>query len=164
MNTDRIEKTVLLQAPRVRVWHAISDSAAFGRWFGIAFDGPFVAGARLAGRIVPTAVDADVASRQKPYEGMAFEFWVESIEPMHRCAFRWHPFAVERDADYSQEPTTLIKFVLEDAAGGTRLSISESGFDRIPLERRAKAFAANEAGWTMQARLIEKYLALQAKE
>jgi uncharacterized protein YndB with AHSA1/START domain len=161
MSTDRIENKILLKSPRERVWRAIADSMQFGSWFGVAFDGPFVAGTRLTGKIVPTSVDPDVAKLQKPHAGKAFEFTVERIEPMQRLSFRWHPYAVDPGVDYSKEPTTLIVFELEEVSGGTLLTISESGFDRIPLERRAKAFAANEAGWGMQAKLIEKYLATQ---
>jgi uncharacterized protein YndB with AHSA1/START domain len=164
MNTDRIEKKVLLHAPCERVWQAISDPARFGSWFGVAFDGPFVAGARLTGRIVPTSVDAEIAKLQKPHEGKPFEFFVDRIEPMRRLSFRWHPYAVEPGVDYSKEPTTLVVFELEKVPGGTLLTISESGFDQIPLERRAKAFAANEGGWAKQTTLIEKYLAMQPRE
>ena len=159
MSTDRIEKKILLHASPARVWQAISDAEAFGRWFGVRFDGPFAAGARLTGRIVPTTVDADVAKLQKPHEGKAFEFVVDRIEPMRRFSFRWHPYAVEPGVDYSKEPTTLVVFALEDVPGGTLLTISESGFDQIPLARRAAAFKANDGGWAAQARLIEKYLA-----
>jgi uncharacterized protein YndB with AHSA1/START domain len=150
---------VVLRAPRERVWRAVSDAQRFGTWFGVAFDGPFVAGAKLTGRITPTQVDAEVAKSQEPYAGKPFEWTVERIEPMRSISFRWHPFAVEPGVDYSHEPTTLVVFELEDAPGGTKLTISESGFDRIPLERRAKAFTANEQGWTAQTRLLEKYLA-----
>ncbi|MEO7323982.1 MAG: SRPBCC family protein [Dokdonella sp.] len=159
MNSDRIEKKVLLNAPQERVWQAISDSAEFGSWFGVAFDAPFVEGARLTGKIVPTTVDAEVAAMQKPHEGMLFDFVVERIEPMQRISFRWHPFAIEPGVDYSNEPMTLIVFDLEAVSDGTRLTITESGFDRIPLARRAKAFAANAGGWQMQMTLISKYLA-----
>lgn len=160
MSTDRIEKKILLRAPRERVWRAISDPAQFGIWFGVVFDGPFVGGTHVTGRIVPTSVDDHVAALQKPHEGKAFELWVERIEPMHRFSFRWHPFAVEPGVDYSEEPATLVAFELQEAPGGTLLTISESGFDRIPLARRAKAFTANEGGWAIQTRLIENYLAL----
>lgn len=159
MTTDRIKKKILLRASEERVWRAISDSREFGRWFGVAFDGPFVAGTHLVGKIAPTTVDAEVARLQEPYAGKTFEFSVERIEPMRMISFRWHPFAVERGIDYSAEPTTLIVFELAQVPEGTLLTISESGFDRIPLARRAKAFAANDGGWAMQVRLIEKYLA-----
>jgi uncharacterized protein YndB with AHSA1/START domain len=160
--TDRIEKNVLLRAPRERVWRAISDAGQFGSWFGIKFDGPFVAGARTIGKMVPTTVDLEAARRQKQYEGFKFEFAIDRIEPQRLFSFRWHPFAVEPGVDYSKEQPTLVTFELEEEAGGTMLTVTESGFDRIPLERRAKAFAANEQGWAAQLKLIEKYLALAA--
>ena len=124
------------------------------------FDGPFVAGRPLKGRIVPTKVDPEVAKLQEPHTGTPFEWTVESIEPEQRISFRWHPFAIEKGRDYSAEPTTLIVFELDDASGGTVLTITESGFHDIPLERRATAFAANDGGWEHQTRLLEKYLAL----
>ena len=162
-STDRIEKKVLLRSPRERVWNAIADSAKFGSWFGVRFDGPFVAGTTLTGKIVPTTVDADVAARQTTYEGKTFQFRIERVEPMSLFSFRWHPYAVDPAIDYSKEPTTLVVFQLDEAAGGTMLTVSESGFDRIPIERRVKAFASNEEGWSIQVRLIEKYLALNAE-
>lgn len=162
MNTDRIEKTILLRAQRERVWRAISDAKEFGSWFGVVFDEAFAEGARLTGKIAPTAVDAEVAKMQEPYAGKAFEWTVERIEPMRRISFRWHPYAVEEGADYSREPMTLIEFDLADVPGGILLTIIESGFDQIPLARRVKAFKANEGGWEMQTRLIEKYLAKAA--
>jgi uncharacterized protein YndB with AHSA1/START domain len=158
MNTDRIEKKVLLQAPRKRVWRALADSTEFGSWFGMKFDGPFVPGASVRGTIVPTTVDAEVAKAQKEYEGLPVEIAIEQMEPERLFSFRWHPFAVERGVDYSKEPTTLIVFVLEEVADGTMLSVTESGFDRIPLARRAKAFTANEQGWGMVVKLIQEYL------
>lgn len=161
MSTDRIEKIVTLRAPRERVWQALTDAKQFGAWFGVELDGPFVAGQRVTGRIVPTQVDPEIAKHQEPYRGFPVEWMIETIEPMRVFSFRWHPFAIERDVDYSAEPTTLVMFELGDAGGGTTsLRITESGFDRIPLERRAKAFAANDGGWAAQAALIARYLAL----
>lgn|SRR5689334_17184568 len=156
---DRIEKTVVLRAARDKVWNAIADATQFGTWFGVKLDGPFVAGQRITGTMRPTQVDAEVAKKQEAFAGMAMEWLVETVEPMTRFAFRWHPFAIEKNVDYSNEPTTLVVFELADADGGTRLTITESGFDKIPLERRAKAFAANDGGWTKQVELIGKYLA-----
>jgi uncharacterized protein YndB with AHSA1/START domain len=137
----------------------VSDAKEFGSWFGVAFDGPFAPGARLTGRIVPTTVDPQVAASQKPYEGRTFEIAIAEVDPMRRLSFRWHPFAVDPAADYAKEPMTLVVFELEEVAGGTRLTITESGFDRLPAERRAKAFEMNSGGWAAQAKLVEKYLA-----
>jgi uncharacterized protein YndB with AHSA1/START domain len=157
--TDRIEKKVLLRAPRERVWRAISDAKQFGSWFGVEFDAPFAPGARMSGRMTPTQVDAAVAKMQAPYAGMAFDCTIDRIEPIRLFSFRWHPFAIDPEVDYSHEPTTLVVFELADAEGGTQLTITESGFDGIPLERRARAFGANSDGWAKQIELITKYLA-----
>jgi uncharacterized protein YndB with AHSA1/START domain len=160
MNTssDRIVKTVLLRAPLERVWRAISEAQQFGAWFGVAFDGPFIEGAKMVGRIVPTQADAEIAKTQEPYRGAKFEIVVDRIEPKRWFSFRWHPFAVESDVDYSKEPMTLVAFEVEEAAGVTTLTITESGFDRLPASRRAKAFTMNEEGWAAQTKLVEKYL------
>lgn len=161
-STNRIEKQVLLNAPIERAWNAISNAKEFGSWFGVRFDNEFKAGAHITGQITPTTVDAEVAESQKPYEGSPFEITIERIEPMQLFSFRWHPFAVEPDVDYSNEPTTLIELKLEETPDGTLLTITESGFDNIPLNRRAKAFEMNEHGWGAQLTLIQKYLNMDA--
>ena len=140
MDANRIEKKVILKATRERVWRAISDSARFGTWFGVEIDGPFVAGKEVIGKIIPTKVDPEVARLQEPYRGLPMRVVVERIEPM-----------------------TLVTFELAEAEGGTLLTITESGFEQIPLEHRAKAMEGNDAGWTHQTKLIEKYLALEER-
>ena len=157
-STDCIIRTTTLRAPQERVWRAISHAQEFGTWFGVELDGAFVPGARISARIVPTKVDPDVARMQEPHVGTPFDIFVERVEPMRLLAFRWHPYAVE-PADYSREPTTLVVFELEAVSDGTVLTITESGFDAIPLARRAEAFASNEHGWTTQLTLIEQFLA-----
>jgi uncharacterized protein YndB with AHSA1/START domain len=158
VDTNRIIKTTVLRARLERVWHAISDAKQFGAWFGAEFDAPFVAGVRLRGRIVPTQVDPDVAKMQEPHAGTTFVVFVERLEPMRLLSFRWHPYAVDAK-DYTTEPTTLVEFELTAVPDGTQLTITESGFDDVPLERRAQAFASNEQGWEHQVTLIAKYLA-----
>jgi uncharacterized protein YndB with AHSA1/START domain len=154
--SDRIEKTVVLRATLERVWRAISDASEFGIWFGMTFDGPFVAGTQIRGIITPTQVDAEVAKTQQPYAGSVATFIIEAVEPMRRLAYRWHPDI----ADGSHATATLVTFALDAVEGGTRLTITESGFDALPPERRAIVIAGNDAGWTAQTQLIAKYLAL----
>lgn len=161
MDMNRIEKKTVLRASPERVWRAITDSAQFGTWFGVELGGPFVAGQDVVGRIVPTKVDPEVARMQEPYSGTAFRIRVERIEPMRLFAFRWHPYAVDPDQDYDAEPMTLVSFELAEVPDGVALTISESGFEQLPIERRAPAIEANSGGWEHQSRLIAKYLALQ---
>lgn len=155
---DRIAKSITLRAPVERVWRAISQAEEFGAWFGVRFDGPFVAGQPVHGRITPTTVDAEVAKLQAPHAGTPFTVTVERMEPPRCFSFRWHPYAVEPGTDYSSEPTTLVEFTLAPAGDGTTLEITESGFSAIPLARRAAAFTANEGGWAHQCRLVQLYV------
>lgn len=159
---DRIEKKILLRAPLKRVWRALSNAQEFGTWFGVKFDAPFTPGARLSGKVVGSAVDTEVAQAQKQYMRIPFEITIERIEPERRLSFRWHPYAIEPDVDYSKEPTTLIEFTLEEVPSGVMLTVTESGFEQIPLARRAIAFTANERGWGVVVTLVEKYLAEEA--
>ena len=147
-DTDRIQKTVVIRAPRSRVWSAISDAKEFGEWFRVKITGTFTPGAHLTGHITYTG-----------YEHVEWNATIDRMEPERLFSFRWHPYAVDPGKDYSAEPTTLVVFELEDVAEGTKLTVTESGFDRIPLERRAKAFRGNEEGWEKQTKLIAKYLA-----
>ena len=148
VSTDRIEKTIVLRAPRSRVWNAIADAEQFGQWFRVQLTGPFVQGSTVRGRITHPG-----------YEHVTMEVFVERIEPERYFSYRWHPYAIEAGVDYSQEPTTLVEFMLDDAPGGTRLTIVESGFDRIPAARRAEAFRMNERGWDGQIKNIERHVA-----
>jgi uncharacterized protein YndB with AHSA1/START domain len=163
MDTDKIEKRIVLKANLKRVWRAISEPEQFGAWFGVALDTPFVAGEEAVGRIAPTTADPDVARLQEPYAGTPWRIRVERIEPMRLFSFRWHPYAIVPAYDYAQEPMTLVTFALEEVAGGVLLTITETGFDRLPLARRAEALESNAGGWEHQTRLIEKHLAREGR-
>ena len=156
---NRIEKKTLLRAPQSRVWRAIADPKEFGAWFGVKIDGHFSPGSKVKGRITPTKADAEIAKQQSQYEGLEFELTIDRVEPERFFSFHWHPFAVDRGVNYTAEPPTLVSFELEKSRDGVILTVAESGFDRLPPARRAKAFAANEEGWAKQLELIEKYLA-----
>ena len=146
--TDRIEKQILLRAPQARVWRAVADAREFGEWFGVRLEGAFVPGARLRGRIT-----------MKGYEHVPFEITVERMEPERLLSWRWHPYAVDPKTDYSREPTTLVVFELRDVPEGTLLTVVESGFDQIPLARRAEAWRMNDQGWAKQMENIERHVA-----
>lgn len=147
MNLDRIEKTTVLRAPRSQVWQAIANAEEFGSWFGAEMKGPFTVGSSVSGKITT-----------KGYEHLTLTMQIERIEPECLFAYRWHPGAVDPAVDYSKEPTTLVEFRLEDAADGTKLTIVESGFERLPADRRQTAFRMNEGGWSEQIKRIERHV------
>lgn len=145
--TDRIEKKILLRAPVARVWRALTDAQEFGAWFRVKLVGSFAPSARLRGNITYPG-----------YEHVTMELTVEKMEPERLFSYRWHPYAIDPAVDYSAEPTTLVEFHLVPAAEGTLLTVIESGFDRIPIERRAEAYRMNEGGWAEQLTNIERHV------
>jgi uncharacterized protein YndB with AHSA1/START domain len=145
-STDCIQKTIVLNAPRSKVWRALTDTRQFGEWFQARIDEPFVAGQHARGSVT-----------YKGYEHLRFEVRVEQMEPERLFSWRWQPGG-DPDID-PEEPTTLVVFELEEIPEGTRLTVTETGFDRIPVARRAKAFRENDSGWTGQLESLRKYVA-----
>ncbi|MBZ5617550.1 MAG: SRPBCC family protein [Acidobacteriia bacterium] len=144
---SKIEKQILLRAPRERVWRAITNIGEFSKWFGVDTAGVFEPGARL-----------QMTSTHEGHKGIEFFVIIEQMEPMRLFSWRWHPGAPQPGVDYSTEPTTLVQFQLEDAEHGTLLTVIESGFDRLSLGRRAKVFAENEAGWEFELKSLDRYV------
>ena len=145
--TDRIEKKMLLRAPRSRVWRALTRAEEFGTWFRVKLQGEFEVGKQITGQVTYPG-----------YEHVTLDVTVERMDAEKLFSYRWHPYAVDPAIDYSKEPTTLVEFHLEEASGGTMLTIIESGFDRIPKERRAEAFRMNSEGWAGQLENIERHV------
>jgi uncharacterized protein YndB with AHSA1/START domain len=148
-STDRIERKVLIKATRARVWRAVADAAEFGSWFGVDFKGKsFVAGKSVQGKITYPG-----------YEHLTMEVLIEQVVPERLLSWRWHPAAIDPAVDYSQEPTTLVVFELEEVDGGVMLRVVESGLDKIPLERRATVLRLNSSGWDAQMENVKKHVA-----
>lgn len=148
MTTDQIEKRIELTAPISRVWRAITDHKEFGEWFRVKLDGPFVAGQVSTGYVTYPG-----------YERLKWQAVVQKIEPERLFSFTWHPYGIDPKKDYSKETPTLVEFRLEKTATGTLLLLTESGFDKVPSDRREEAFRKNEGGWTEQMKNIEKHVA-----
>lgn len=147
-STDRFERQLVLDATPSRVWRAITDVNQFNSWFGVRLTTPFTPGGESSGQI-----------SIRNYEHLTVHLWIEAMEPERFFSFRWHPHAIDPTIDYATEPTTLVTFTIEAAERGTRLTIVESGFDALPVARRASAFTGNANGWSSQLQNIRKYLA-----
>lgn len=147
---DRIERSVVINASRERVWRALSNAEEFGTWFGVKLAGQTFAPGR------PTRGPLTV----KGYEHLVWEVTVERVEPPNLLSFHWHPYAVDPSADYSKEEPTLVTFMLQDAPGNaTTLTVVESGFDKVPPSRRLEAFRMNSRGWSIQMESIARHVA-----
>jgi uncharacterized protein YndB with AHSA1/START domain len=150
-STDRIERKILLTAPRSRVWRALANPEEFGSWFGVALKGQrFKAGEPVQGHVTYPG-----------YEHVILEILIERVEPESLLSWRWHPAAIEPNVDYSREPMTLVVFELQEVQNGTLLRVIESGFDNVPPSRRLEAFRLNSEGWDEQMVNISKHVAAQ---
>jgi uncharacterized protein YndB with AHSA1/START domain len=147
-STDRIEKVMELRAPRSRVWRAISTAEEFAQWFRVKLDGAFAEGATVTGDVI----HADGR------HACAIEMQIERIEPEGYFSYRWHPYPMDPTVDYSSEPTTLVEFTLQETESGTTVTIVESGFDQIPIARRAEALLMNTGGWAGQMKNLARYV------
>jgi uncharacterized protein YndB with AHSA1/START domain len=152
--TDRIERSVTIDAPRTKVWRALTNAEEFGEWFGCNLKGQeFAPGRRTRGPIT-----------FKGYEHLFFDVTVERIEPESLFSYRWIPYPMDPSVDYSKEEPTLVTFTLRDApGGGTLLKVVESGFDKVPAGRRLEAFRMNSSGWDGQMQNIVRHMAEQAR-
>jgi uncharacterized protein YndB with AHSA1/START domain len=144
---NQIEKRIELKAPVSRVWRALTDYREFGQWFRVKLDGPFVPGQTACGQITYPG-----------YEHVKWEAVVQKMEPERLFSFTWHPYSVDSKIDYSKETPTLVEFRLEKTSNGTLLLLTESGFDKIPGDRRLEAFRRNDGGWTEQMKNIENHV------
>jgi uncharacterized protein YndB with AHSA1/START domain len=144
---DRIEKQIELNAPVARVWRALTDHREFSKWFQVDLEAPFVPGQTSRGQVTYPG-----------YEHLKWEAVVQKMEPERLFSFTWHPYAVDLQKDYSKEPSTLVEFRLEPKGDGTLLTVTESGFSKLPAERRLEAFRMNDEGWTEQIKNIERHV------
>lgn len=165
---DRIEKHIVLQAPVSRVWRALTDAEEFGAWFGVELDGPFLEGREVRGTFTFSLDEAEIVEFQKSLgvspsgvkmpEPHSLFGVVERIEPEHYFSYRWHPYGLDAEADLPNEPMTLVEFRLDAVPEGTRLTVTESGFERVPAHRRLRAFRMNDDGWASQLENVARHV------
>jgi len=134
---DRIDKSIEIEAPAERVFRALTDARELSAWFQVSIEGEIAVGSEVW-----------MTSVHPGHVGQRFRVQFIEMTPPRRVVWRWHPGEVDPAVDYSREPRTTVTFTLEPTARGTRLSLSETGFDEISLARRAKVHGDNDQGWT----------------
>src|SRR5262245_14463252 len=144
---SRIERKTMIRAPRSRVWKAIADVNQFAAWFHVKAEGTFEPGARVR-----------MTSTYPGHEGTVFYVNINEVTPERRFSWRWNPGS-EQPSEGSQAPMTLVEFLLDEVDGGTMVTLVESGFDQVDPVLRAKAFADNSEGWTIQMENLANYVA-----
>lgn len=144
---DCIDKDIVVEAPVSRVWRAITDAQEFSAWFGVTLESQFAVGAEMQGMMT-----------NPKYAHIRLKLTVETIEPETRFAFRWLPYALDPNVDYSGETPTTVTFHLTPTETGTHLRVTECGFENVPEWRRDLAFKMNSSGWEQQVVRIQRYV------
>ena len=142
-----IEKSIELNAPVARVWRAVTDYREFGAWFRVRLDGPFEVGKEARGNILYPG-----------YEHITWKAIIKEIREPELFSFTWHPYAIDPNVNYSDEKPTLVEFRLQPTKTGTKLTVTESGFENIPAHRRPEAFRMNDGGWAAQVQNIKNHV------
>jgi uncharacterized protein YndB with AHSA1/START domain len=143
-----IEKQIELYFSVAKVWEALADSKQFGEWFRVNLTAPFVIGKEASGNILHPG-----------YEHIIWRAKIQKMEKEKLFSLTWHPYAIDPKVDYSKETPTLVEFRLKKTDKGTLLTITETGFEKVPEQRRFEAFRMNNGGWEAQLKNIEQFLA-----
>ena len=145
--TDRIEKSVEIDASVERVWAALTDHDAFSQWFGVKLEQPFVVGEEASGFVTYPG-----------YEHIRWSAKIVALDKPRLFSFTWHPYAIDPNIDYSGETPTLVEFHLEPNGRGARLTVIETGFDSLPPHRQPDALRMNDSGWDQQMANVKAYV------
>jgi uncharacterized protein YndB with AHSA1/START domain len=143
---SRIDRTIEIKASPERVFRALTSAAELSAWFEVSIEGEIAPG----NEVWMTSMHPGHAGQR---------FWVRFVEmtPPSRFAWQWHPGAVDPNVDYSKETPTTVTFTLEPSGTGTRLTVTETGFDGVSLARRAKVYGDNSQGWTEVLVWLQRY-------
>ena len=145
--SDKIEKTITINAPLNRVWRAIADYKEYGKWFQCEIDRPFEVGKEVMGRMTI-----------KGFDQLTFPMKIVAMEENKLFSCYWPAYVEKTDLDLLEEPWLLMEYHLKETAQGTELTIIESGFDKLNAAIRDEARRGNEGGWDFQLNNIRNYL------
>jgi uncharacterized protein YndB with AHSA1/START domain len=141
MNDISVERVV--NASRAKVWQALTTAEGWASWFGDEIIGDFVVGQ------MQTLVFGK--------ETICYAIVTEVIEEQV-FAYKWHP---GEDCPIDKHPEaemTMVRFELEDHPNGTKITLTESGFERVPESRREWCFGQNTQGWSDELKKLFAYV------
>ncbi|WP_172299795.1 SRPBCC domain-containing protein [Pseudoruegeria sp. HB172150] len=144
---DMIEKTIWIDAPLQAVWSALVDAGEFGTWFRAKVEGPLEKDRTVW-----------LESLSKGHEGV--RFWLRPVrfdEP-NQFEFDWPAGDAPTDADPQKSQTNRVTFDLAEEGGGTRVTVTESGFASLPKEIAERKYPDNTKGWEIQLENIKAHV------
>src|SRR3954452_9623196 len=136
---DRIERTLELSHSPEKVWQALTTAEGLGTWFGNSAEVDL----RIGGIATLSWTSGDTAT-----------LTIERLEEPHVFGYTWHINGLP-----AEDPRrTYVEFTLSPAAGGTTLTMVESGFAQLPDEQYKTAFGGNNTGWDSELGELVTYL------
>lgn len=140
MATDRVEREIVISAPRERVWAVLTEPGHVARWFG-------------------DLVEIDLRPGGRAVFGWteygSHEARIERVEPPGFFSYRW---AHQAGDPVAGDTSTLVEFTLEQAGSGTRLRVVETGFATLAGEEdRSTAVEENTTGWRNELGELKEY-------
>ena len=140
METLAVERSVLINAPRQRVWNAITDPAHLEQWYapGCPWEIPSLEVGQTV-KFHNTDTDIQLAT-------------IEDLEPLRRLTLRW-------ELDPAHPGITLLNsFLLEEENGSTRATISQAGYESLPDGMREEQLRQDADAYTAIAESLKSYL------
>lgn len=136
--TIAVERSIVVHADRERVWRAITDSAQISQWFDGNMRWEFQLG---VGEHINYYYNGALLGTGR----------IVTIEPPERFVLNW-------TAEPGSPVETLVTFALETVDGGTRVTVTESGFEALPEDRRHARAEDNSDGWRQVLEHLQAYL------
>jgi uncharacterized protein YndB with AHSA1/START domain len=143
---DKIERKIIIKAPKEQVYAAITNPELIIKWF-------------------PDAIEGNFAEGEQPIfnfgEHGKSRIYVVAMRPHDYFAYRWVPGSSHFMGDVLSTETTLVEFSLAENDDATEVTMVESGFAKIPAKLAEAAFAQNSNGWNFMLGRLEKHFTEQ---
>jgi uncharacterized protein YndB with AHSA1/START domain len=137
-----VERSIWIAAPRERAWRAVTEPEQLDQWYATYY----------RWEIPALQVGTTIKFYNKDDDTDIQLATIEVVDPPRQFTLRWQP-------NQQYPATTLITtFLLEEENGGTRVTISESGYESLPDDERQQWLDATGAGYTMSMENLKAHL------
>lgn len=135
-----VERSIWIPAPRERVWQAVTTPAGLNAWYapGSTWEIPML------------KLGATVAFHHVSSETL--HATIDVLDPMDEFGLRWQP-----DKTYPQL-VLVTCFILEDEQNGTRMTMTECGYEALPEDARQEWVDSTNAGYGMSMENLKAHL------
>lgn len=140
---DKIQREITIKATKERIYVAIADPELVVLWFPETVEGIYKVG-------------------EKPVFGFGEhgknQIYIVDARPHEYFSYRWVPGGNHFVGDLLTVPTTLVEFRIQEEMDGTcKVTMTETGFAKLPVDIAEASFKQNSAGWDFMLGRLEKY-------